>query len=187
MLQTPSNFYHFSPKANVLVDGRFRAKVADFGLATKRTRNVSGTPFWMAPELLRGDSRNTAASDVYSFGVILYEVFSRRDPYDGEETSEVLKQVVDPIARKRPPVPEACPPPLATMMSDCYNADATLRPTGEELYIRLERLESEQMDSVDSAKSFRQRTGRTEELLFKLFPRHIAEALRDGRQVSNAL
>jgi serine/threonine protein kinase len=59
---------------NILVDSRFRAKVADFGLSQKKNLGGTGTPFWMAPELLRGESSNTAATDVYSFGVILYEV-----------------------------------------------------------------------------------------------------------------
>jgi serine/threonine protein kinase len=38
--------------ANILVDNKFRAKVADFGLSQKRSMGVTGTPYWMAPELL---------------------------------------------------------------------------------------------------------------------------------------
>ena len=54
--------------ANILVDSRFRAKVADFGLSQKKNLGGTGTPFWMAPELLRKETANTTASDVYSFG-----------------------------------------------------------------------------------------------------------------------
>ena len=52
--------------SNILVDNRFRAKVADFGFsAAKKSRmGAMGTPLWMAPELLRGESDNTGASDV---------------------------------------------------------------------------------------------------------------------------
>lgn len=53
---------------NVLVDSRFRAKVADFGLSQKQKVGGTGTPYWMAPELLRMESPNTMASDVFSFG-----------------------------------------------------------------------------------------------------------------------
>lgn len=53
---------------NILVDGRFRAKVADFGLSQKQKIGGTGTPYWMAPELLRKESANTSASDVFSFG-----------------------------------------------------------------------------------------------------------------------
>jgi serine/threonine protein kinase len=38
---------------NILVDAKFRAKVADFGLSQKKqlgSGNVTGTPYWMAPE-----------------------------------------------------------------------------------------------------------------------------------------
>jgi guanylate cyclase len=31
---------------NVLVDGKFRAKVADFGLSAKKIIGATGTPFW---------------------------------------------------------------------------------------------------------------------------------------------
>ncbi len=44
---------------NVLVDSRFRAKVADFGLSIKY-KGCAGTPYWMAPELLQGDVPSTA-------------------------------------------------------------------------------------------------------------------------------
>ena len=45
-----------------------------------------------APELLRRESPNTAASDVYSFGIILYEVYSRCEPYEEEDFEKVSMQ-----------------------------------------------------------------------------------------------
>jgi len=61
--------------ANILVDSRFRAKVADFGLSQKKNLGGTGTPFWMAPELLRMESPNTSMTDVYSFGGKFFLVF----------------------------------------------------------------------------------------------------------------
>jgi len=172
---------------NVLVDSKFRAKVADFGLSAKKTIGATGTPYWMAPELLRGESSNSGASDVYSFGVILYEVYTRREPYQGEDPSTVLRDVADPSVNRRPPIPPACPAQIATIMTDCLDARIDARPTFEEIDLRLKRLDAENVHPGEmhlSAQARKNRkASRGEDLLFKVFPRHIAETLRDGGKV----
>merc|ERR1712048_354860 len=73
----PKAIVHGDLKAqNVLVDVKFRAKVADFGLSDKQRSGACGTPFWMAPERLQPNiGPSTTASDVYSFGIVLIEVY----------------------------------------------------------------------------------------------------------------
>ena len=70
---------------NILVDSKLHAKVADFGLSQKKRVGATGTPLWMAPELLIGKSFNSISSDCYSFGIMLYEMYSRKDPYEGKK------------------------------------------------------------------------------------------------------
>ena len=115
---------------NILVDSKFRAKVADFGLSQKKDVGAAGTPFWMAPELLKGTSTNTAAFEVYSFGIILYEVYSRKLLYENEDFEATIEQIRDPYINKRPPVPELMPPEIVTLMNACTNAaHPDIRPT----------------------------------------------------------
>lgn len=173
--------------ANILVDRNFRAKVADFGLSAKKTIGATGTPLWMAPELLRGESSNTAASDVYSFGIVLYEVYSRQDPYQGEDSAQVIKDIVDPKVNKRPSVPPACPSHAETLMKDCLKSDPSSRPSFEEIELRMKRMDADNVEPGISNLSMHAKkkiyATRSEDLLFQIFPRHIAEALRDGRKV----
>lgn len=163
---------------NILVDSRFRAKVADFGLSAKKNLGACGTPFWMAPELLRGDSSNTIESDVYSFGIILYEVYSRREPYEGEDASLVLREVANPAVNKRPPIPAACPTHVISLMTDSINGDPNLRPSFEEIDLRLKRLVSDNVEPNMIAQKHRETM-----LLEEVFPKHIAAALRQGRKI----
>jgi guanylate cyclase, other len=130
----------------------------------------------VAPELLRQTSANTPATDVYSFGIILYEVYSRRDPYEGENPSEVLRLVVDKTVKKRPPAPRHMPDNIKTLMADCVDDDPENRPSFEELDLRVKRMEVKTVD-IGAAKPA------SSVSLFDIFPRHIAEALRDGRSV----
>lgn len=139
---------------------------------------VEGTPYWMAPELLEGRSTNTAASDVYAFGIILYEVFSRKEPYDGEDSEKVLNQVCDPAINKRPPTPINCPPQINSMMCDCLVYDPEERPTFEELDNRLKRVDVKHVQSKQESNNVKSSVS-----LLDIFPRHIAEALRQGKPV----
>lgn len=148
---------------------------------------ATGTPLWMAPELLRGESNNTAASDVYSLGIILYEVYSRRNPYEGEDLVKVLRDICDPLINKRPPFPKSMPPAIVSLMNDCLVVSPDERPQLEEIASRLKRLD---IDNVEPGNLYTSKQAKKLEeaeknysLLLEVFPKHIAEALRDGRKV----
>jgi len=86
--------------ANILVTNDGRIKVTDFGIAhvdsTRVIVNVEplGTPHFMAPELLTGQSV-TPASDVYSAGTVAYELLTGQRAFSGT-TAFVMRQVMDP-------------------------------------------------------------------------------------------
>ncbi|KAG0558034.1 hypothetical protein KC19_11G174500 [Ceratodon purpureus] len=80
--------------SNVLLDGVFNARLADFGLARlidhdtiPKTTALAGTLGYLAPELPR-TLKVTKKSDVYSFGVLALEVACGRPVYDARRASE---------------------------------------------------------------------------------------------------
>lgn len=163
--------------ANVLVDSKFRAKVADFGFAGKSALGT-GTPYWMAPELLRRESKNTPATDVYSFGIILYEVYARREPYDDDDGSskDILAQIADRAMQKRPPFPRNMTDSVRLLMKDCLGDDPTERPSFEEIDSRLKRINHEAQEAAQAA-------AKRNVSLTDVFPKHIADKLARGETV----
>ena len=76
---------------NILMDTRERPHIADFGLALldddrwPRRGEVAGTPHYMAPEQVRGEShRLDGRTDLWALGVILYRMLTEHRPFDGE-------------------------------------------------------------------------------------------------------
>ena len=115
---------------NVMIDGRGRARIADFGLAgvlgtDDGTR--AGTPAYMAPEQFRGGETGVA-SDIYALGLVLYELYTGKRAFRGDTLQE--------IARSRdtgPPSPsslvEGLDPAVERVIQRCMEADPRLRPT----------------------------------------------------------
>jgi len=177
---TPQIVHRDLKAANILVDGNFRAKVADFGLSQKKNLGAVGTPYWMAPELLRGESTNTPESDAYAFGMILFEMYAREDPYVGEEFQQVIAQIKDPGINKRPHLPPDCPDKIKSLMTECLVSDPSERPTFEELDLQLKRANA-------CMVAPRQRTQPDPEnmkaMLLGVIPQDVADAICDGRKV----
>lgn len=78
-----------------------KVKLADFGLADfvlensfgeKSTCGMYGTPFFVAPEVIRAETY-TPAVDIWSLGVLAYNMLSGKLPFDGNNIKEVLRRV----------------------------------------------------------------------------------------------
>ncbi len=88
--------------SNVMIDGRGRARLTDFGLAALASGMSAedasaGTPAYMAPEQLIGVEATTR-SDLYSLGLVLYELFTGKAAFDAQGWAEqtYLKQNTTP-------------------------------------------------------------------------------------------
>ena len=64
---------------------------------------------------------------------------------------------------------------MAALMTECWVDNPEARPSFEEMDTRLKRMEA-RTDSNENKKA-------NTVSLFDIFPRHVAEALRDGRKV----
>ena len=76
--------------ANVMIDGRGRAKITDFGLAQvadelQGEAAFAGTPAYMAPEQIRA-GEVSIATDLYALGLVLYEMFTGERPFSRRES-----------------------------------------------------------------------------------------------------
>lgn len=145
-----------------------------------KRKRISGTPYYLAPEYLRGKTHYNSKCDMYSLGIVFYEIYSRKDPYHGEPFKEVLRKVCDRRINKRPPVPTACPEKIADLMKKCWSPDPFLRPEARELDSILMNM---RMQEAEPLLDDQQKVRTTRDMLNEIFPKHIADALKLGQKV----
>ena len=107
--------------SNILFDRAGNAKVADFGLARfkgekPKPGEVWGTPYYVAPEVVRGAAPN-ASSDIYSLGGTLYPVLTGEPPFNGETvTDTVLLRFKEPAPNPQEFKPSVSPKTAAILL-----------------------------------------------------------------------
>jgi len=121
--------------SNLLCTRTYSCKVSDFGeskrqlLPGKLFSTIVGTPYWLAPEILREERYDTQV-DCYSFGVILVELETRREPYHDLPKNYTTINIMMGVSRGdlRPTIPPSCSPCRRELIARCLDNDPKRRP-----------------------------------------------------------
>jgi len=139
-------------------DGRQLVRVLDFGIARRSvidsetamstglttTGLIVGTPAYMSPEQLYGESDLDQRADLWSLGVVLYQCLTGIVPTEGENLGQVIKAIVarpfERLDRLRSDVPR----PLADLVGRLLSRERAQRPfDASEVFDVLEALDPE--------------------------------------------
>jgi eukaryotic-like serine/threonine-protein kinase len=97
---------------NVILTKEGEVKLADLGLARltdddkwvlSEAGMAIGTPYYISPEQVRGQTNIDVRADIYSLGATLYHMVTGKVPYSGETPNEVMRKHVDPNVALVPP------------------------------------------------------------------------------------
>lgn len=87
----PENVLFENEDSNIL-------KIIDFGgsvdfAKVKDIKGRIGTPYYVAPEVLKDNKSYTEKCDIWSVGVMLYVLLCGYPPFNGDDDDEILERV----------------------------------------------------------------------------------------------
>ncbi len=120
---------------NVLISDAGVVKIVDFGLAAAvsdtatrltRTGALLGTPLYMAPEQVQ-NRKIDVRTDIYSLGIMMYEMFTGRPPYCGNNPMAILYQHLEGKATPPRELNAALAPELEAIVLKAMAVDPAQR------------------------------------------------------------
>jgi serine/threonine-protein kinase len=107
--------------SNLLITHQAILKISDFGLAKLADRRhltdtgrFMGTVAYSSPEQLRSAKHVDCRADIFSFGVVLYEMLTGANPFDAEDSAQIIQSIQHRAADLSP-----IPTPLVDVVRLC--------------------------------------------------------------------
>jgi len=104
--------------SNIIIDTEGVARILDFGIAkagsnlfnTTHSGMIKGTPRYMSPEQISGESHLTVRSDIFSMGAVLYEMITGRVLYSAGSMASLVHNILIQVPEYQLDAAEVCFP-----------------------------------------------------------------------------
>jgi serine/threonine protein kinase len=91
--------------ANILISAMGKVMICDFGVSallatvSSKRNTLTGTPYWMAPEVVQAVPAYDTKADIWSLGIMIYEMVKGAPPHSNLDKFKVMHL----IPRSKPP------------------------------------------------------------------------------------